>query len=414
MARAETGTAHEEGTKRYREKRDRIVDAACELINETGALGMTLSDVARRVGLNTTSVTYYFRRKDRLALACYHAAIDRFEAFVTQAEKERGPRDAITAFIAAAFADLEAVRRGERAPIALLSEFRTLEGEARAEATVRYQALFRRIRATLGRCEGKDIATVRARMTARAFVLLETIFWLPFWIDRYDVFDFPRVQARMTDLLLWGIAAPGMHWARSPERVPVADVMEPSVIGQEQFLQAATRLINEKGYRGASVDRIASEINVTKGSFYHHLDTKDDLVLACFSRSFETITQAQVDVSGIRHWHRLCASIDHLLRLQFADGSPLLRSTALQVLPQPVRESIVAQSNRLARRYAGMISDGIADGSVRAVDPLIAAQNVLATVNAACDMRWWAARLPMDDAVAFYGSTLAFGLMSDD
>ncbi|MDN8891457.1 helix-turn-helix domain-containing protein, partial [Staphylococcus aureus] len=55
---------------------------------------------------------------------------------------------------------------------------------------------------------------------------------------------------------------------------------------QQRFLQAATRLINERGYRGASVERIASELNVTKGSFYHHLEAKDDLVLACFRRSF--------------------------------------------------------------------------------------------------------------------------------
>jgi len=414
MAPAETGTAqeaaHKEGTKRYRDKRDRIIDAACELINETGALGMTLSDVARRVGLNTTSVTYYFRRKDQLALACYHAAMNRFEGFVAQAEGKRGSREAITAFIAAAFADLEAVYAGERAPIALLSELRTLEGDAHSEAMARYQALFRRLRATLGATE-KEAA--HARLTARTFILLETIFWLPFWIDRYDPSDFPRVQARMTDLLLWGIAAPAMHWSALPD-APEAALEETVAIGQEQFLQAATRLINEKGYQGASVNRIASEINVTKGSFYHHLDTKDDLVLACFSRSFDAVTRAQVDVPGIRHWDRLCASIDRLLRLQFSAGSPLLRSTALQVLPQPVRASIVAQSNRLARRYAGMISDGVADGSIRAVDPLIAAQNVLATVNAACDMRWWAARLPLDDAVAFYGSTLAFGLMSDD
>ena len=59
------------------------------------------------------------------------------------------------------------------------------------------------------------------------------------------------------------------------------------------FLLAATRLINELGYRGASVQRIAAELNVTKGSFYHHLDAKDDLVIACYRRSFDTISDAQ-------------------------------------------------------------------------------------------------------------------------
>ena len=63
--------------------------------------------------------------------------------------------------------------------------------------------------------------------------------------------------------------------------------------GREAFLLAATRLINELGYRGASVQKIASELNVTKGSFYHHLDAKDDLVIACYKRSFDTIADAQ-------------------------------------------------------------------------------------------------------------------------
>ena len=32
---------------------------------------MTFADVARRVGLNTTSVTYYFKRKEDLAAAAF-------------------------------------------------------------------------------------------------------------------------------------------------------------------------------------------------------------------------------------------------------------------------------------------------------------------------------------------------------
>src|SRR3546814_3487932 len=86
-----------------------------------------------------------------------------------------------------------------------------------------------------------------------------------------------------------GIAASGEQWA--PDLIDLEhDQAEP---GREQFLRAATRLINELGYRGASVQRIASELNVTKGSFYHHLDAKDDLVIACYKRSFDTIAEAQ-------------------------------------------------------------------------------------------------------------------------
>ena len=77
MQAPETGAAGEEaGTKRFRAKRDAILAAAAQAINEQSARGMTFADVARRVGLNTTSVTYYFKRKEDLAAAAFEHTLD--------------------------------------------------------------------------------------------------------------------------------------------------------------------------------------------------------------------------------------------------------------------------------------------------------------------------------------------------
>src|SRR3546814_21031898 len=103
------------------------------------------------------------------------------------------------------------------------------------------------------------------------------------------------------------------------------------------------------GYRGASVQRIASELNVTKGSFYHHLDAKDDLVIACYKRSFATIAEAQrlANERGGPHWRRLSSNIETLLDVQFSDRGLLQRTTALPGLPpgahtghEPQREKV--------------------------------------------------------------------------
>jgi AcrR family transcriptional regulator len=59
-----------------------------------------------------------------------------------------------------------------------------------------------------------------------------------------------------------------------------------------------TELVNDQGYHGASVDKIAARLNVTKGSFYHHNDTKDDLVASCFERSFTIVRGAQKTAAG--------------------------------------------------------------------------------------------------------------------
>ena len=213
------------------------------------------------------------------------------------------------------------------------------------------------------------------------------------------------------DVFEHGIAGPGQNWA--PELINLEhDEPEP---GREAFLLAATRLINELGYRGASVQKIASELNVTKGSFYHHLDAKDDLVIACYKRSFDTIADAQQlsDERGGSHWQRLTSTIATLLDVQFSERGPLLRTTALHGLPGSVRRAMVDRSNRIARRYAGTMMDGIAEGSIRPVDALVASQALMALQNAAFDMRKWASTMPREKAVAFYASTLAFGLFDD-
>ena len=42
----------------------------------------------------------------------------------------------------------------------------------------------------------------------------------------------------------------------------------------------------------SKVEKISEQLNVTKGSFYHHNDAKDELVVECFERTFEGISEA--------------------------------------------------------------------------------------------------------------------------
>jgi AcrR family transcriptional regulator len=159
-------------------------------------------------------------------------------------------------------------------------------------------------------------------------------------------------------------------------------------LARETFLLAATRLINRRGYRGASVDKISAELNVTKGSFYHHNEAKDDLVVACFERSFEVTRRAQrlaLELPGDQ-WDKLSACSAALAEFQLSEHGPLLRSTALTALPEQMRRVMADHSNRVSDRFASIISDGIAEGSIRPVDPFIAAQLLNATLNACADL----------------------------
>src|ERR1700733_14638306 len=75
-------------TARFNRKRDAIVAAATEILNHRGVRGMTLALVAERGGLITTRVTYYFKKKDELAAACFMSGIERRRALVHEARRE--------------------------------------------------------------------------------------------------------------------------------------------------------------------------------------------------------------------------------------------------------------------------------------------------------------------------------------
>jgi AcrR family transcriptional regulator len=401
------GDGEEIGTRRFRAKREAILAAAADAINEQSAKGMTFADVARRVGLNTTSVTYYFKRKEDLAAAAFEHTLDYLLVMLDTAMEAATPEARVERYLALNIARLGRVHRGEERQIAGLSDLRAMDEPVRGRLMAGWREVFRRARRLWGPANTRAQTDLNG---ARAHVLMENTFWLPVWLPRYDADQFGRVEARVMDVFRHGLAVPGATWITSELELP-----HDPVDGREAFLLAATRLINELGYRGASVQRIASELNVTKGSFYHHLDAKDDLVTACYRRSFNTISAAQrrADEAGGTQWERLCAMFATLLGVQFSQLGPLLRTTALSGLPTAERATMVDRSNRIARRFAGTIADGIAEGTVRAVDPLVASQLVMAFLNAAFDMRKWAWAMPQERAVALYASTLAFGMFDD-
>ena len=403
-----TGNTNESGTRRFREKRDAILAAAADAINEQSAKGMTFADVARRVGLNTTSVTYYFKRKEDLAAAAFEHTLDYLLAMIDEAAREPTPRGRVARYLRLNMERLARVERGEERNIAVLSDLRATEEPIHSRLLARWREVFRRTRALWGESLSKPATDLAG---ARAHVLLENTFWLPVWLPRYEPDQYARVEARLMDVFASGVAIEGSAWAPSPLDLPHGD----PVPGREAFLLAATRLINELGYRGASVQRIASELNVTKGSFYHHLDAKDELVIACYKRSFDAIAAAQRlgDAQGGTQWERLTATVATLLGVQFSEHGPLLRTTALSGLPGVARTAMVDRSNRIARRFAGTVTDGVAEGTMRAVDPLIASQAMMAFLNAAFDMRKWAWSMPRERAIRLYASTLLFGMFDD-
>jgi len=396
-------------TLRYAKKRDAIVCAATHILNQRGVKGMTLADVAASVGLITTSVTYYFKKKEDLAAACFFAGIEQLEGMLDDARLARTPEARLRRFIHHYLEAKAAIRLDERPPIPSFSDIRALNPPHLQEVSAAYGDMFRKIRSLIW--DGDDPAGRRAA-NAKTHMLLEQVLWAVIWLPRYEIEDYPRIRDRLGDILVHGLAPGGARWA--PRPLPMAPD-PPETCAADTFLVAATRLINQRGYRGASVEKISAELNVTKGSFYHHNTAKDDLVAACFERTFEVVRRVQNAAMRVQgdHWDRLSSAAAGLVEYQLSSRGPLLRTSALSFLPTSLRQRVVEHSNRLSDRFSAMISDGIAEGSIQPVDAVIAAQALNATLNAAADLDAWVRGVEPHEAAALYARPMLMGVFRD-
>ena len=395
-----------DATGRFDATREAIITCASEVLSESTAKGMTLKEVASRVGLKTSSITYYFPRKDALLTACLERTVARHRTLLDQAAQEATPALRVRALLWGVFERLGKLMRGEEQHLATLAHIPSLPEPDRSRILHEWRDIFRRVRSMI-EPPNPDPA-LHDLYSAQAHVILDIQLSLNMWASTFDVDQHQRLFERLSDIIINGIAAGHSGW--NPMQIAPKSII-PDAHDLPDFFRVATRMINERGYRGASISNIAAEINLTKGSFYHHLATKDDLVIACFDRSFEILSAAYKRTAGAANsWDRLVSTAAALVDFQFSPDGPLLRFSAMSALPQQAEAVMAERSIASARRFEGLISDCIAEGSARPVDAFIASQALLAVINGAGDFINWSRSMERSRAIELYCSILFYGL----
>jgi len=401
-------------TDRFQAKRDAILVAAAQEFNQHGMKGVTLAGVAARVGLQKASVNYYYRRKEDLAADCMLQAIAAVHDIALGALAEPSPERRIRAFLDGHATLLGDIATGRRGALVSFAEIRALAAPHVDQVVDAYAGLFRSLR----QCFPVALGWSRAQRNARTYLLLAMANGMREWIDRYEPDDYRLAAASLADILIGGLAAGPDRWRNQPGLAVSASRSHPGPNElsdvREAFLRAATELVNEQGFRGASVDRISARLSLTKGSFYHHHASKDDLVHQCFDRSFDIIrqTQLQAMTQSTSGWERLVASARALVQFQLSDKGPLLRSSARSALAEGSRHDTVQRGNRLTQRFGLFIVDGMVEGAIRPLDAGLAAQQMTCMVNAASSLRRWVPGIRADDSVPLFVEPLFLGILA--
>ncbi|RJP50226.1 MAG: TetR/AcrR family transcriptional regulator [Anaerolineaceae bacterium] len=69
-------------------------------------------------------------------------------------------------------------------------------------------------------------------------------------------------------------------------------------MNREDILDAAAQVFRQKGFHGASMSDIAGVVNLQKASLYHHVSSKQEILLALLDRALGMLTDHIADVAS--------------------------------------------------------------------------------------------------------------------
>jgi len=143
-------------------------------------------------------------------------------------------------------------------------------------------------------------------------------------------------------------------------------------------MRATFCALQEYGYAGLSIQRIADEADLSKSTFYHHFDGKDDLLLSFqefMLAQFDKIVQLESTGDPERDLRTLIGFIlDDLPDYgEMPEKDAVLRSLvelrAQAVQDAEFRKKYAETDEQFAKRFERLIRDGIERGEFAEVDP---------------------------------------------
>ena len=156
----------------------------------------------------------------------------------------------------------------------------------------------------------------------------------------------------------------------------------------EMILTAAIKRFNEKGYEKTSMQEIVDESGVSKGSIFHHFNSKEEILAAVI------INQAKAHEQTVRKWlnemnastarEKMIAYFDSILDYTHTDALDALNE---QILKSPQIVLTLMQENLkiAAPLFAKIFREGIEDGSITVDFPEECAEALILLINYWCN-----------------------------
>lgn len=150
-----------------------------------------------------------------------------------------------------------------------------------------------------------------------------------------------------------------------------------------EILKSAAAAFRRRGYYGASVDEIASALNMTKGNLYYYFENKEEILFACHEYSLDKLLALMQDVqaepmSPEAKLRKLVLAFVHTI-LDDLHGTALTLDP--EALSPPLLKRVIAKRDQFDHGMRAIIQQGIDQGTLRAGDPKLIAFAMMGAVN---------------------------------
>lgn len=166
--------------------------------------------------------------------------------------------------------------------------------------------------------------------------------------------------------------------------------MRGAVVGSQNtrdaILDATDRLLTRFGYKKMTIDDLAAEVGIGKGSVYLHFSSKEEIALSHIDRIIERLKRRLREIAAEDKPvdERVCEMLIERVLFRFDSVQHYTQSLneLLSVLRPKLLERRKKYFNEEARIFADVIANGQSNGDFNDGDPLDTSLTLLAATNA--------------------------------
>lgn len=153
---------------------------------------------------------------------------------------------------------------------------------------------------------------------------------------------------------------------------------------RDEILDAAAHVFREKGFHAASMQDIAARVNLQKASLYHHISSKQEILLSLLDQALNllTIQIEEVLARPLPPDQKLTQAMEAYLQamLEHRDLASVLLLEHRSLEPQ-YRARHIPRRDRFERLWRDLIQSGVDEGTFTCSDPALASRALLGVMN---------------------------------